>query len=136
MTKISIPRLRAFHDDSAAAHAALLAANERLRIARRHAQAARETVELHRETRHLQQPATKNVPNPNGRGRVTEYLGDPDRHTRAAEAAFAEAEKGVEAALAAQASAHERWSLANALASRARDYAASIGALPADLMEH
>ena len=136
MTKISIPRLRAFHDDGAAAHAALIAANERVRFARRHAQDARETLELHRETRHLRQPPTKVVPNPNGAGRVREYMGDPDRHTRAAEAAFAEAEKAVEAALAAQASAHERYSLASTLASRARDYAASIGALPADLMEH
>lgn len=61
--------------------------------------------------------------------------GDEERLGARLERELQTATGALEAAEAARSDVYERYDLARSLASRGRDYAASLGLLPADLVE-
>ena len=118
--QISIPRLRSFVEAGEAAHAAITVANQRWRAARRAVEDARTALRIYDDTAHAQ---AKSV--------------TADRFERARaklERELAVAVEAVEAAEAAQERARDIHALAGTLASRARNHAAEVGVLPADLV--
>lgn len=114
--QISIPRLRQFIDDAAAAHAALLSVAERQRHARRTLSTAREALVTFEESRPQSHP-----------GRTLESYRAPLMQ------AVTDAQIAVEAAEAAYDAASDKWRHARILADAARDFARDNGVLPADL---
>ena len=116
---ISLSRLRKFHEAGAAAHAALGAANDRWRAAKRSLEDARTALRIFDDTAH------------GNSAKADRFQRERDKLQRDVDAAM----QAVEAAEAARDHAGDVWSLANGLASRGRAYAADMGVLPADLME-
>lgn len=117
---ISIPKLRKFMAEADAAHAALMAAGEKVRHTRRDFNAAKETLRIFNDAGPIEGRPGKD---------------DETRMKARIERELKVATDALEAAEAARSDVYERYDLARSLAHRGRDYAASLGVLPADMVE-
>ena len=117
---ISIPRLRRFIAESDAAHAALIAAGDKVRHARKDYNAAKEALQVFHDAGPMEGRPGKD---------------DEKRMQVRLEKDLKTAADALGAAEAARTDVYERYDLARSLASRGRDYVASLGLLPADLVE-
>lgn len=116
---ISLARLRKFHEAGLNAHAALRAANDRWRAAKRGLEDARTALRIYDDSAHANS------------AKADRFHRERDKVQRDVDIAT----EAVGAADAARDHANDVWSLANSLASRGRGFAAEMGVLPADLME-
>ncbi|MEW9838336.1 hypothetical protein [Mesorhizobium marinum] len=131
---INLIRLRRFVSESRAAHAAMIESGKRLQHARDDHRRATEFLARFDDGQHLHQFPSTTRPSEGKRGSAVTYSNaTPETERRRHVVALAKAKEALDAAEAERAHDLDVFHHAQNLASRAVEYARSVGQLPADL---